>query len=88
MAEELTALWTAVSSVVEFTLGRSPDKTFRVEVGDEIVAKFWKLEEWLSQLKWPVARKCDLFLGPPFSWARLANHLDEAIGQLGAELAA
>jgi hypothetical protein len=88
MAEELTALWTAVSSTVEFTLGRSPDKTFRVEVGDEIVAKFWKLEEWRSQLKWPDARKCDLFLGPPFSWARLANHLDEAIGQLGAELAA
>jgi hypothetical protein len=43
MAEELTALWTAVSSVVEFTLGRSPDEIFRVEVVDKLVAKFWKL---------------------------------------------
>jgi hypothetical protein len=48
MAEELAALWTTVSSAVEFALGRSPDKTFRVEDGDEIVAKFWKLEEWRS----------------------------------------
>jgi hypothetical protein len=33
-------------------------------------------------------RICDLLLGPPSGWARLANRLDEAAGQLGAQLAA
>jgi hypothetical protein len=43
MVGELPALRTVVSSVVEFTLGRSPDEIFRVEVVDKLVAKFWKL---------------------------------------------
>jgi hypothetical protein len=51
MARELAALWLTVTSVVEFTLGRSPDETFRVEVVDELVAKFWKLEERRSRLE-------------------------------------
>jgi hypothetical protein len=33
-------------------------------------------------------RICDLLLGPPPSQARLADHLDEAIRQLGVELEA
>jgi hypothetical protein len=33
-------------------------------------------------------RICDLLLGPPLSWARLVDHLDEAAGQHRAELAA
>jgi hypothetical protein len=40
MAEELATLRTVMSSAVEFTLGCSPDETFRVEVVDELVAKF------------------------------------------------
>jgi hypothetical protein len=48
MAQELATLWTVVSSIVEFMLGCSPDETFWVEVVDELVAEFWKLEEWRS----------------------------------------
>jgi hypothetical protein len=40
MAGELAALHAAVSSTMEFTLGRSPNGTFRVEIVDELVAKF------------------------------------------------
>jgi hypothetical protein len=40
MAGELVALRAAVSYAVEFALGRSPDETFRVEVVDDLVAKF------------------------------------------------
>jgi hypothetical protein len=52
MAGELAALRTAVYSTVEFTLGRSPNETFWVEVVDELVAEFWKLEEWCSWPEW------------------------------------
>jgi hypothetical protein len=40
-----------VPSTVEFTLGHSPDETFRVELVDELVAEFQKPEElalWLE----------------------------------------
>jgi hypothetical protein len=40
MAGELAALHAAVSSTMEFTLGRSPNGTFQVEIVDELVAKF------------------------------------------------
>jgi hypothetical protein len=40
MAGELAALQAAVSSTTEFKLGRSPNGTFRVEIVDELVAKF------------------------------------------------
>jgi hypothetical protein len=39
-------------------------------------------------LEWPGTRICDLLLGPTSSWAQLADHLDEAVRQLGTELAA
>jgi hypothetical protein len=39
---------------------------------------------WLER---PSVRICDLLFGPPSDWARLADRLGEAIGQLGAELA-
>jgi hypothetical protein len=61
---KLSALQTAVYSVVEFMLGCSPDETFRVEVVDEMVAEFWKPEERCSRLEWPGMRICDLLLGP------------------------
>jgi hypothetical protein len=40
MAGELAVLWTAVSFIMELTLGRSPDEIFHVEVMGELVAKF------------------------------------------------
>jgi hypothetical protein len=46
MAGDLAVLETVVSSAMEFTLGRSLDKTFQVEVVDELVVEFRKLEEW------------------------------------------
>jgi hypothetical protein len=42
IARELATLRAAVSSATEFVLGRSPNKSFRVEVVDELIAKFQK----------------------------------------------
>jgi hypothetical protein len=81
MAGELVTLRTVVSSIVEFMLGHLPDETFQVEVVDELVAEFRKLEERRSRLERPGVRIYDLLLGPPSGRARLAR-------QLGAELAA
>jgi hypothetical protein len=39
-------------------------------------------------LEWHSVRICDLLLGPPPDRAQLADHLDEAVGQLSVELAA
>jgi hypothetical protein len=88
MVAELAALWTAVSSVVELVLERSPDESFWVEVVHELVAEFWRLEERHSWLEGSDTRICDLLLGPPLVRARLADCLDEAAEYLGAELAA
>jgi hypothetical protein len=87
MAEEFAILQAVVSSAVEFTLGQSPDETFQVEVVDELVTKFLKLEERCSQLERPGMRICDFLLGLPFGRARLVDHLDEATGWPGTELA-
>jgi hypothetical protein len=70
MAKELTVLWTMVYSAMEFTLGCSPDETFCVEVVDELVVEFQKLEEWRSRLEWPGMRICNRLLGPPSGRAR------------------
>jgi hypothetical protein len=40
LAKELATLWVAVFSTADFTLGRSPNETFRVTVVGELVAKF------------------------------------------------
>jgi hypothetical protein len=42
IVRELATLRAAVSSATEFELGRSPNKSFRVEVVDELIAKFQK----------------------------------------------
>jgi hypothetical protein len=63
MVGELGMLRTVVSSTMEFVLARSPDETFWVEDADELVAKFWKLEEWHVWLEWPGMRICELLLG-------------------------
>jgi hypothetical protein len=51
MARELAALRMAVSSAMEFTLGRSNDEIFWVEVVDELVAEFGMIEERHSRLE-------------------------------------
>jgi hypothetical protein len=68
-------------------LWRSPNDTFRVEVVGELVVEFQKLEERRSYHERYTVRICDLLLGPPPGQAQLADHLDEAAGQLGAVLA-
>jgi hypothetical protein len=77
---ELAALQAVVSSVMELALGRSPNDAFHMEVVDELVAEFHKLEEWRSRLERSAMRICDLLLGLPPGRARLADHLDEAVG--------
>jgi hypothetical protein len=44
MVRELSTLQSTVTFIVEFVLGRSPDETIQVEVVDELVAKFRKLQ--------------------------------------------
>jgi hypothetical protein len=46
-------------------LERSPNEIFHMEVVDELVSKFQRLEERLSRLEWTAMRICDLLLGPP-----------------------
>jgi hypothetical protein len=50
MAMELVALRVAVISVAELVLGHSPNETFWVEIMDELVAQFRKMEELCSRL--------------------------------------
>jgi hypothetical protein len=88
MAGELAALQTAVTSVMELMLGCSPDETFQVEITDELVTQFRKLEELCSWLEWPGAKICELLLRPPPDQARVADHLDEAAIRLEVELIA
>jgi hypothetical protein len=65
MTGELVTPPTIVSFAVEFALECSPDKTFRVEVVDELILEFLKLEERCSRLERPGARNYDMLLGPP-----------------------
>jgi hypothetical protein len=51
MVRELTALRAAVSSTVELVLGCLPDETSRVEIKNEMTAKFWRLEKLWSWLE-------------------------------------
>jgi hypothetical protein len=78
----------AVSSAAELVLGHSPNETSRVEVTNELVAKFRRWEELCSRLEGPGARIYDLLLGPPPSQAQWADHLAEATGWLEVELTA
>jgi hypothetical protein len=63
----------------------SPRNTARVEVVNELVAEFQKVETCHSKIEWPTAWIGDLFLGPPPSRAWLANHLDEVVARLKVE---
>jgi hypothetical protein len=75
MVGELAALQVAISSIVELVLRCSPNETSRVEVMNELVAKFQRWEELCSRLDGPGARICDMLLGPPPSQARWADRL-------------
>jgi hypothetical protein len=88
MAWDLAALWAVVTSSMELVLGHSPDETFWVEIMDELVAQFRKLEEMCSWLERPDARTCDLHLSLPPDQAQHADRLDEATRRLEAELTA
>jgi hypothetical protein len=88
MAWDLAALWAVVTSSMELVLGHSPDETFWVEIMDELVAQFRKLEEMRSWLERPDARTCDLHLSLPPDQAQHADRLDEATRRLEAELTA
>jgi hypothetical protein len=62
MVGKLATLWAAVTSVAELVLGHSPNVTFWVEIADELVTQFWKLEELCSRLERPGTWICDLLL--------------------------
>jgi hypothetical protein len=83
-AEELAVHQVAVTSAIELVLGHLLDKTFYVEITDELVAQFWKLEELCSRLEQPSARIYDLLLMLLVDQVRWANHLDEPVGWLEA----
>jgi hypothetical protein len=53
MAEELTVLWTIVSSTTKLLLRHSPDDTSWVELMNELTAKFWRLEELCLRCEGP-----------------------------------
>jgi hypothetical protein len=76
-----------VSSTTKSVLGRSSDDAFHMEVVGELAAKFQKMEDWRSRLEQPIARICDLLLGPPPDQAQLLDRLDEATRWLRVELA-
>jgi hypothetical protein len=88
MAGVLAILRVVVTSTVALVLGCSPDETFRVEIMDEVVAQFQKLEELCLGRERPDTRICDLLQGPPPDQARWADRLDEAVRWLEAELTA
>jgi hypothetical protein len=71
-------------SATKSALGRSPNEIFSVEVVGELVAEFQRVEERRS---WLATRIYNLLIGPPPGQAILADRLDEAVGQLRAELA-
>jgi hypothetical protein len=54
---------------VKLVLGRLPDETFWVEIAEELVAQYQRLEELCSRLERPGARICDLLLGLPLNQA-------------------
>jgi hypothetical protein len=75
-----------VFSVTQFVLRHSPPEAFRVDVVDEMFAKYQEKVE-RSRLKKFVVRICDLILGLPSDRVRLADRLEEAIGRHWVEQA-
>jgi hypothetical protein len=64
VVRELTMLQATVSSATELVLGRLLGEASRVEVMNELIAKFQELEELCSRRQGPSARFSNLLLGP------------------------
>jgi hypothetical protein len=88
MAKQFTKLRVVVSSTVECVLMRLPTEAFRLDVVDDLVAEFWKQEEWRLHHEKSGVKVYDMILGPLSGRVRLANRLEEAIEQLWAKQAA
>jgi hypothetical protein len=69
MARELTAVQSAVSSAAELVLANSPNETSWVELMNDMVTQFQRLEELCSRLLGPGAMICALLLGLPLNQA-------------------
>jgi hypothetical protein len=65
IARELTMLRVAVSSAVELVVVRPPNEASGMDVTNELVAEFQKLEELCSRLKGHAARIGKLLLTQP-----------------------
>jgi hypothetical protein len=87
MVGDLTPFRAVVSSTMELVLGRLLGETSRVEVVNELVTKFQRLEELCSRLKGPSMRIYALLIGLLASQSRWANHLDEAVRRLEVKIA-
>jgi hypothetical protein len=88
MVAELTTLQAAISSTAELVLGHSPNETFQMEVINELVVEFRRLEELCSRLEGPSVRIYDLLLRPLPSQAWWDDRLDAAAERLEADLGA
>jgi hypothetical protein len=86
VVEELAVLRVVVSSIAKLVLGHSPDETFQVEVMDELVAKFQRLEELCSWLERPSMRISDLLLGSSLDQAQWADRQSKAARRIEAKL--
>jgi hypothetical protein len=86
VVEELAVLQVVVSSIAKLVLGHSPDESFQVEVMDELVAKFQRLEELCSWLERPGMRISDPLLGPSLDQAQWADRQGKAARRIEAKL--
>jgi hypothetical protein len=82
MVEQFIMLRAAVSTAMECMLRCSPTEALWVDIVDELVAEFQKQEQQCLCLEKSGVRVCDLILGPPSNWVRLADQLVETVGQL------
>jgi hypothetical protein len=64
MAKQFTKLRVVVSSTVECVLMRLPTEAFRLDVVDDLVAEFWKQEEWRLHHEKSGVKVYDMILGP------------------------
>jgi hypothetical protein len=72
---------------MELVLGRSPGVTSRVEVRNELTAKFHELEELCSWIKGPSVRIYNRLLVPSPGHAHWANPLEEVASRLEVAMA-
>jgi hypothetical protein len=88
MVGEVAAFQVSVSSAMELVPGCSSNETFQMEVGNEPISEFWRLEEQCSGLEGAITKICNLLLRLPPGQARWDDRLGEAARRLEAELGA